>query len=78
MILSVPATYYAGVSVVFYAWLIAAAPERWPPDRSGLWVGGAMFKLDDNVMVHGVAVLVLYFGLVFYYRLVIDELKEDT
>jgi len=42
MILSVPAIYYAGVSVVFYSWLSAAEPERWPPDRAGLWAGGAL------------------------------------
>jgi hypothetical protein len=29
------------MSVVFYAWLSAAEPERWPPDRAGMWVLGA-------------------------------------
>jgi len=30
LVLSLPAICYAGGSVVFYAWLSAAAPERWP------------------------------------------------
>ena len=42
LVLSVPATYYAGVSVVFYAWLSAAEPERWPPDRAALWTYSAL------------------------------------
>ena len=43
LILSVPAGGYAAVSVVFYAWLSAASPDRWPPDRAGLWVAVALF-----------------------------------
>jgi heme/copper-type cytochrome/quinol oxidase subunit 2 len=38
LVLSLPATYYAAVSVVFYAWLSAAEPDRWPPERAGVWV----------------------------------------
>lgn len=35
------AAFYAGMSFFFYAWMSAAAPDRWPPDRAGLWAGGA-------------------------------------
>ena len=28
---------YAAMSFVFYAWLSAAAPDRWPPERAALW-----------------------------------------
>jgi hypothetical protein len=42
MILSVPVVYYSGTGVVFYAWLNAAEPQRWTPDRAGLWAGGAL------------------------------------
>jgi hypothetical protein len=35
--LSLPAALYAGTCVVFYAWLNAAEPERWPADRAALW-----------------------------------------
>ena len=42
LLLSVPAFGYAGTSVVFYAWLSAAAPDRWPPDRAGAWVAGSL------------------------------------
>ena len=43
LILSVPATGYAGISVIFYSWLNAANPERWPAAKAGLWAGGALF-----------------------------------
>lgn len=49
-----PATYYAGNSVVFYAWLSAAEPTRWPPDRAALWVYSAL------------ALTVLFLGLFIY------------
>jgi hypothetical protein len=35
------AAFYSGMSFVFYAWMSAAAPDRWPPDRAGLWAGAA-------------------------------------
>lgn len=38
---SIPATYYAGVSVIFYLWLNAAEPERWPATKALLWAGGS-------------------------------------
>lgn len=43
LILSVPIGGYATVSVVFYAWLSAASPDRWPPDRAGLWMAFSFF-----------------------------------
>jgi hypothetical protein len=42
LVLSVPAAGYAAVCVVFYAWLSAAEPQRWPSERAGVWVAGAL------------------------------------
>jgi uncharacterized BrkB/YihY/UPF0761 family membrane protein len=42
LILLVPATFYAGASVIFYAWLNAAEPERWPEERAALWAYSAL------------------------------------
>ena len=39
LILSFPASGYAGLCVVFYSWLNAANPERWPAAKGGLWAG---------------------------------------
>jgi hypothetical protein len=36
------ATLYAAGSVVFYVWMNAAAPDRWPSERAGLWASGAV------------------------------------
>ena len=33
LVVSVPATAYAGINVIFYAWLSAANPERWSSER---------------------------------------------
>ena len=63
LITSVPATGYAGVSVIFYAWLSAANPERWSPERAGLWSGGAF-------------ILTVLFLILFIYCLV--TLIKDT
>jgi hypothetical protein len=54
LVLSLPAGVYAGTSVVFYAWLSAAAPDRWPPDRAALWVYSSL------------AFAVVFFGLFIY------------
>jgi hypothetical protein len=62
MILSAPVIYYAGTGVVFYAWLNAAEPQRWTPDRAGLWAGGAL------------AVTMLFLGIFFY--CVVSLIKE--
>lgn len=63
LITSVPATGYAGMSVIFYAWLNAANPERWPSERASLWSGGAL-------------VLTILFLILFIYCLV--TLIKDT
>ena len=42
LVVSIPATGYAGVSVIFYAWSSAANPEQWSPEKAGLWSGSAM------------------------------------
>ena len=42
LVLSLPISGYAGTSFIFYAWLSAAEPERWPPERAGLWAGVAV------------------------------------
>jgi hypothetical protein len=42
LVLSVPAAGYAATSVIFYAWLNAAEPERWPADRAAVWVYAAL------------------------------------
>jgi len=52
--LSLPASGYAGLSVVFYAWLNAAEPERWPSAKAGLWAYTALTSA------------VLFFGLFVY------------
>lgn len=41
LLLSVPLALYAGFSAIYYAWLNAAAPERWPAERAMTWAGGA-------------------------------------
>ncbi|MCU7844239.1 MAG: hypothetical protein KZQ93_10405 [Candidatus Thiodiazotropha sp. (ex Monitilora ramsayi)] len=42
VVISIPATGYAGLSVVFYSWLSAAEPERWPAEKAAIWAGGAL------------------------------------
>ena len=37
LVVSLPATCYAGGSVIFYTWLNAAEPERWPAEKAALW-----------------------------------------
>lgn len=41
-ILSAPATYYAALSTIYYAWLNAAEPDRWPNEKAALWAGSAL------------------------------------
>jgi len=54
LVLSVPATGYAAISVIFYSWLSAAEPERWPADKAAVWAGSAL------------AVTIIFFGLFIY------------
>ena len=60
MVLSLPATYYSGVSVIFYSWLNAAEPERWPAEKAGLWAGGALILtiLFISIFIYCVASLI--------------------
>ena len=62
LVLSLLATGYVGTSVVFYAWLSAAAPARWPPDRAALWTYSAL------------VLTILFFGLFVY--CVVSLVKE--
>lgn len=36
-----PGGFYFLSATVFYAWMNAADPSRWPPERAGLWAGGS-------------------------------------
>ena len=54
MVLSLLATGYGGTSFIFYAWLSAAAPDRWPPDRAAVWTFSAL------------VLTILFFGLFVY------------
>ena len=40
--LSLPASLYAGTSFIFYAWLNAAEPERWPAEKAEIWAYSAL------------------------------------
>tara|TARA_A200000113_G_scaffold146059_1_gene131401 strand:- start:132 stop:395 length:264 start_codon:yes stop_codon:yes gene_type:complete len=42
LILSPFIVFYAGSSVIFYAWLNAAEPERWPNTKAAIWAGGSL------------------------------------
>ncbi|KPJ88263.1 MAG: hypothetical protein AMJ53_17105 [Gammaproteobacteria bacterium SG8_11] len=42
LVVSLLAGGYAGMNFIFYAWLSAAAPERWPPERAALWAYSAL------------------------------------
>lgn len=57
LFVSLPAAGYAAMSCVFYAWLNAAEPDRWPAAKAGLWSESA-------------AVLAILFFGVFVYCLV--------
>ena len=46
-----------GISAIFYSWLNAANPERWPAEKAGLCAGGA-------------AILTILFLALFIYCLV--------
>lgn len=40
--LSLPVSGYAGMSFVFYAWLNAVEPDRWPAEKSAIWASSAL------------------------------------
>ena len=54
LVLSLLAGLYAGTGIFFYAWLSAAAPDRWPPERAALWAYSSL------------ALAVLFIGLFIY------------
>lgn len=54
LVLSLPASGYASVSFIFYSWLNAAEPERWPSERAGEWAFSAL------------ALAILFFSLFVY------------
>jgi hypothetical protein len=54
LVLSLPASGYAGVNFIFYSWLNAAEPERWPSERAGVWAFSAL------------ALAILFFSLFVY------------
>ncbi len=62
LVASLSAAGYAGTSFIFYAWLSAAAPERWPPERAALWAYSAL------------ALAILFFG--FFVYCVVSLIKE--
>ncbi len=62
LFVSLPAALYAGGSFVFYAWMSAAQPDRWTPERAGLWAYSAL------------ALAVIFFGLFAY--CVVSVIKE--
>jgi hypothetical protein len=41
-VVSLVAAGYFGTSVVFYAWLSAAEPDRWPSDRAAIYDFGSI------------------------------------
>jgi hypothetical protein len=42
VLIGLPASIYFFMCVIFYAWLNAANPERWPSERAGIWAGGSL------------------------------------
>ena len=59
--LSLPMFIYAGMSFVFYAWLNAADPERWPAEKAAVWAYSslAMAVLFLGVFIFCVASLII-------------------
>jgi hypothetical protein len=62
LLLALPAGGYAAMSFIFYAWLSAAAPDRWPPERAALWAYSSL------------ALAVLFFGVFVYF--VVSLIKD--
>jgi hypothetical protein len=60
LVLSLPVGLYAGTGFFFYAWLSAAAPDRWPPERAALWAYSslALAVLFTGVFIYCVVSLV--------------------
>ena len=66
VVISIPATGYAGISVIFYFCLNAANPDKWPAAKAGLWAGSALF------------LTVIFFGLFVYcVRALVKEANRE-
>ena len=37
IVISLPASFYAGMSFIFYAWLNASDPDHWPAEKAAIW-----------------------------------------
>jgi len=53
LILSVSAALYFATAVVFYTWMNASSPGRWPADKAGLWIGGSFAFFLLSLAVFG-------------------------
>ena len=60
LIISAPAAFYSAMSVVFYSWLNAAEPERWPVEKVTIWAGGSLLLtiIFFSVFVYSIVSLV--------------------
>ncbi|UZJ44071.1 hypothetical protein OOT55_15625 [Marinimicrobium sp. C6131] len=43
VISGLPGLVYFFTAAIFYAWLSAAEPERWPAEKAAAWAGGSLF-----------------------------------
>jgi hypothetical protein len=42
ILIGLPASMYFVMCAIFYAWLNAATPERWPSGKAAIWSGGSL------------------------------------
>jgi len=43
VVISLPAAGYTGMGFIFYSWLNASNPERWPTEKAAVWAFGSLF-----------------------------------
>ena len=60
LIISAPATFYSAMSAIFYSWLNAAEPERWPVEKANIWAGGSLLLtiIFFSIFVYSIVSLV--------------------
>lgn len=60
LFISAPATFYSAMSVIFYSWLNAAEPERWPVEKATIWAGGSLLLtiIFFSIFVYSIVSLV--------------------
>ena len=58
-VVSLVAAGYFGTSVVFYAWLSAAEPDRWPSDRAAIWVYSSLAAAIVSAIVFATCIVLL-------------------